>query len=38
MIPYYHIDYNFWKAKNNNNNFDWIIINYFYKLINNNKY
>ena len=36
-MPYYHNDNNFYKVQNTNNNFDWLIINYFYKSIINDK-
>ena len=37
MIFYYYIDNNFYKILNINNNLNLFIIDYFYKLINNNK-
>ena len=33
----YYINYNFCKVKNIDNNFNQLVINYFHKLINNNK-
>ena len=34
---YYYIDKNFYKIKNINTNLNLVIINYFYKLVNNDK-
>lgn len=37
MVPYYHINNDFYKAKNIDIDLDWVIIYYFCKPINNNK-
>ena len=36
MVLNYHIYYNFYKVKYINNNFYQLLVNYLYKLINNN--
>ena len=36
-MPYYHINNNLNKAQNINDNLNSFVINYFYKLLNNNK-
>ena len=36
-MPYHYINNSFYKVRSIDNNFNQFIINYFYKLINNNK-
>ena len=38
MMSYYYINNNFEKIDNIDYNLDWLIINYLYQVINNNKY
>lgn len=35
MIPYYHTDNQFCKAKGINGDHDWLIIDHFCELVNN---
>lgn len=34
---YYYINNNFFKAQSLDNKFDWVLINYFYKPVDNDK-
>ena len=37
MMPHNYDDNDFCKTRDNNNNLDWFIINYFLELIDNDK-
>ena len=37
MMLYYYIKDNFYKAWGINSDFKWLVINYFYKLVNDDK-
>ena len=36
-MPYHYINNDLYKAWGNDNDFDWLIMNYFYEPIDNNK-